>query len=117
MDVKATKMTFDFTNLDSCIETKEVIHSKIMLVESRQRQEDRMNYQLHEMVQKLNRRYLDDQKERLMMTEKCENMNVFVNNLIQINNIQGNRMLDIENLDFEFSQKLEKDKQRVIEIL
>lgn len=76
-----------------------------------------MNYQLHEMVQKLNRRYLDDQKERLMMTEKCENMNVFVNNLIQINNIQGNRMLDIENLDFEFSQKLEKDKQRVIEIL
>ena len=103
MDVKATKMTFDFTNLDSCIETKEVIHSKIMLVESRQRQEDRMNYQLHEMVQKLNRRYLDDQKERLMMTEKCENMNVFVNNLIQINNIQGNRMLDIENLDFEFS--------------
>jgi hypothetical protein len=52
-----------------------------------------------------------------MMTEKCENMNVFVNNLIQINNIQGNRMLDIENLDFEFSQKLEKDKQRVMDIL
>ena len=37
MDVKATKQTFDFTNLDSCIETKEVLYSKILLVENRQR--------------------------------------------------------------------------------
>lgn len=50
MDVKATKNCFDFTDLASCIERKEVLHSKILLVETRQRQEERMNYQYHEML-------------------------------------------------------------------
>jgi hypothetical protein len=44
-------------------------------------------------------------------------MDVFVNNLTEINSIESNRMLDIENLDFEYSEKLEKDKRKVEVIL
>jgi hypothetical protein len=65
----------------------------------------------------LHRRHLDDQREELSLTAKNENMDVFVSNLAELNSIQSNRLLDIENLDFDYSQKLEKDKQKVADIL
>lgn len=65
----------------------------------------------------MHRRHLDDQREELSLTAKNENMDVFVSNLAELNSIQSNRLLDIENLDFDYSQKLEKDKQKVADIL
>ena len=46
-----------------------------------------MYYQYHEMLQKLQRRHLDDKREELSLTAKNENMDVFVNNLAELNNI------------------------------
>ena len=53
MDAKALEKYFDFGNLDSVLEKKEILMSKYILVEQRQRQEDRTNYQYHEMLTKI----------------------------------------------------------------
>ena len=48
--------------------------SKIILTEQRQRQEDRMNFQYHEMLQKVHKRHMGDKKQENEMIDKFNNL-------------------------------------------
>jgi hypothetical protein len=86
MDIKALE-NFDFANIDSVLEKREILLSKIILTEQRQRQEDRLNLQYHEMLQKVHKRHIEDKKSENEMIEKVANLSNVVEELQNVQDI------------------------------
>lgn len=117
MDVKAMKETFDFASIESIIKMKETLRSKIALVERRQRENERENFTYLQMLQKLENRSENDRVLEHDIQQKQADMNLIVQDLQNIEMIQNNRIIELDNLQYEYHKKINKDNQKMEEVL
>lgn len=69
------------------------------------------------MLQKLENRNENDRVMEIDIQQKQADMNLIVQDLQNIEMIQNNRIIELDNLQFEYHKKINKDNKKMEEVL
>jgi hypothetical protein len=93
MDANALSMAFDFTNLESVFEKKQVLKGKLILVDQRLRENDKENQTLMQMLTKMQKAKYSDDIETNQLFDKKDNLSNVVDEVSHIHLLENQRII------------------------
>lgn len=118
LDVAALRKAYDYTSVESIAEKKEVLVNKIHLTEQRLIECETMNEQYEGMITKLWREStIDDKLIHHELVNKHNNMDHILESLNDLNMIENNRVLQINNMEFQYTKTISIDQKKMDSLL
>ena len=115
-DVGSTSKTFDYSNLRSILEHKNVLESKIELTETKILEENRQKAQFEAMLAKMTTGNLYDEQQNQFTAQRGNNIANIVTELDMVNLLENQRKTDIEVMLFQYKKELVVDHTKMSKI-
>lgn len=113
MDIKALKSHFDFSDLGSVYEKKMALVRKLAVTSQRLKEAEYSNQSYAKMLTQMERQHLHETKQSLDLHQQKQEIISTVDEIKHVNLIENQRIISIENLQFDYHSQLEIHRHKM----